>query len=591
MEVNLAFWDYCVIVVYFLALGAMGLYFARKKQETATDYLLGGRKMPWFAVGISIMMSLLSTFSLVMVPGEIFNHGLTLWTFNLAAPLITIGCFFIFPRFYFKLKSFTPFEYLEKRYDNKVRALIAFLYTYAKCIYLAMVLFTSAIVFEGGAGWPAYVTIPLIGAVCLAYTIKGGLKAVVWIDFFQFFILVGGFIIAIGVIISYTGFSDAIKYAFSHGRGFDNFSQDGFYTLNPYVRLTIWMMIINIISGSLSGSASDQISIQRLLSTSDFKSALKAQLTSSLVSIPFTLLLWFVGLGIFAYYSQHPDPRVTSGDGAFFTFVATRLPSPLPGLILAAMLAAVMSTVDSGINSLSTIWLKEFHEKYVNRQMSEKKELSVSRVATVIFCIAIVFTALLIDYSSKVLGQSVVEAMTIFTVFDVIILPAFLFAVISRKATSGLIWGMAIYLWSMKIGVIVWYMLSKYSAKNWSPGMPAGYAGPLGAMWVVIPVIAFALLFGIWLYRRVILGKMKRTLYYASLLPGGFASATLMWYIFSNVCYKGEALELSFQWVGLPVTAAYLVIGIAGLFFTKTPPPEKYVGLTLGTMNSELSEK
>jgi len=472
-----------------------------------------------------------------------------------------------------------------------VRTLVAFLYTYAKCIYLAMVLFTSAIVFEAGAGWPAYVTMPLIGIVCLAYTIKGGLKAVVWIDFFQFFILVGGFLIAIGVIISYTGFYDAIKYAFDHGRGFDNFSQNGFYTLNPYVRLTIWLMMINIISGSLSGSASDQITIQRLLSTSDFKSALKAQLTSSLVSIPFTLLLWFVGLGIFAYYSQHPDPRVVSGDGAFFTFVATRLPSPLPGLILAAMLAAVMSTVDSGINSLSTIWLKEFHEKYVNKKMTDHKELSVSRIATVIFCASIVVTALLISYSSKVLGQSVVEAMTIFSVFDVIILPAFLFAVISKRATSGLIWGMALYLWSMKIGIIMWYMLSKYSAKNWVQGTDPAYAGPLNVMWVIIPVLAFAVILGIWLYRRFILGNKKRALYYISLLPGGFASATLLWYIFSNIYYKGEPVELSFQWVGLPVTAAYLVIGIAGLCFAKIPPPEKYMGLTLGTMHVKLKEK
>lgn len=590
MEIGLSFWDYAIITAYFISLGSMGLWFARKKQDTAAGYLLGGRKMPWFAVGISIMMSLLSTFSLVMVPGEIFNHGLTLWAFNLAAPLITIGCFFIFPRFYFKLKSFTPFEYLEIRYDRKVRTLIAFLYTYSKCIYLAMVLFTSAIVFEGSAGWPAYFTIPLIGIVCIAYTIQGGLKAIVWIEFFQFFILVGGFMIAIGVIVSYVGFFDAIKYAFDHGRGFDNFSQDGFYTMNPYVRLTMWMMIINIISTALSGSASDQITIQRLLSTSDFKSALKAQLTASFVSIPFTLILWFIGLGIFAYYSQNPDPRVLSGDGALFTFIATRVPAPVPGLILAAMLAAVMSTVGSGINSFSTIWLKEFHEKYINKKMSERKEVSVSRVATVIFCVSIVITALLIDLSSKLLGQSVVEAMTIFSIFDVIVLPAFLFAVISKRAGSRLIWGMALYLWSMKIGIILWYMLSKYATKNWVAGMSAGYAGPLSMTWVVIPVLLFVILLGIWFCRRFIFNDKSLIFYYASLFPAGFASATLTWYIFSNVCYKGEPLELSFQWVGLPVTVAYLVFGIVGLCFAKVPPSEKYMGLTLGTMNAEVKE-
>ena len=99
----------------------------------------------------------------------------------------------------------------------------------------------------------------------------------------------------------------------------------------------------------------------------------------------------------FAYYSQNPDPRVTSGDTAFFVFVSTKLPAPIPGLIMAAMLAAVMSTLDSGINSLSAIWLKEYHEKYINRKMTDRQQVKVSRISTTLFGVFAIVIGLIVS--------------------------------------------------------------------------------------------------------------------------------------------------------------------------------------------------
>ena len=156
--------DYGAMLMYLVAVIGIGLFFSRG-EKNSEQYLLGGRNLPWMAVGISIVMSLLSTYSLVMGPGEVFNNGLSMWVLAFLSPLFSIIAFKIFIKFYFKLKSFTPFEYLEYRYDSKIRVLIAAIYAYTKILYLGMVLFATAKVFEGGAGWPAWLTIVLVGVI------------------------------------------------------------------------------------------------------------------------------------------------------------------------------------------------------------------------------------------------------------------------------------------------------------------------------------------------------------------------------------------------------------------------------------------
>ena len=580
--------DYGAMVVYLIAVVIMGFYFS-KSEKTSADFLLGGRQIPFLAVGISCMMSMLSTYSLVMVPGEIFNNGLSMWVLNLSIPILQIPAFLIFIRFYFKLNSFTPFEYLEYRYDKHVRLLVAVLYSYSRAIYLAMVLFATSKVFEGGAGWPAWVTILVVGTIGILYTAMGGMKAVVWTDVLQFVVLVGGLIIAI-VVLCYKidgGFFGAITYTFSNGHGVDRFAEPNFYLCNPYVRLSFWLILIGKIMSPLTQASSDQIMIQRLLSTSSYKNAFKAQLTSTCLNIPFTLVLWFLGFAIFTYYGQNPDPRVTAGDTAFFMFVSTKLPPPVPGLIMAAMLAAVMSTLDSGINSLSAIWLKEYHEKYINRNMSDREQVKISRISTVLFGVAAVGIGLIVACSSDWLGQSVVEAATIFHVFEVIVFPAFLFAVLSKRANSTLIWILAALLWGMKFGMLTWYTLSKRAGQVWKDTFELGFGGPINIYWVVIPFIVSFILLMVWHYVKKRSGKKRLFLMGTSIFPLGYGVATTIWYIFSNTTLADKPLELSFQWVGFPVTIALFLVGFLGLKMSKVQAKEKYYGLTLGTMKED----
>ncbi|MCP4639304.1 MAG: hypothetical protein GY851_02655, partial [bacterium] len=343
---SLATLDWVVMAVYLTFVVGLGILFSRKEKDT-DEYLLGGRRMPWFVIGISYMVSLMSTISLVAVPGEAFSHGLTKSLHTFFAPFAAILGFFLFVRFYFQVKTFTPFAYLERRFGPGVRLLGSLVFWWTRIAYLAMVLYSSSKVFEGAAGWPIWVTIGLVGVVGIVYTTLGGMKAVVWTDFSQFIVLVGGVIVIAAMCARSVdgGVLGILDYARTNGRWFEDMRDPDFYTLNPlklpYVRLSLWMLVITIVIEQMFYNSSDQISIQRLLSTSSYAKAKKSLATFVVLGLPFGCMLWFLGLAVFAYYGQHPaEAEGITGDTALFRYVATQLPIGLPGLIISAMLAA-----------------------------------------------------------------------------------------------------------------------------------------------------------------------------------------------------------------------------------------------------------
>ncbi len=591
--------DYLIIAAYFIAVIGIGVYCSRG-EKNSENYLLGGRRMPFVAVGLACMMSLLSSVSLVMVPGEIFNHGLTLFAISglIGLPL-GIPCYLMFTKFYFRLGSFTPYEYLEYRYDPTVRAVVAISAFYSRTMYLAMVLYTTAKIFEAAYAWPSWFSVLLVGVVGIVYTVKGGAKAVVWTDVLQFFVLFGSFAAVIAALCSRIdgGAFAAVSVAFREGHGLPQFAQTDFYSLSAYVRLLFWLMLWNAVVTPLTSACSDQITIQRLLSTSSWQEGFKAQCVATVSALVFTLLLWFVGLAVFTYYRQNPDPALGPGcgDAAFFRFVATNLPSPLPGLFMAGMLAAIMSTLSAGINSMATVWLKEIHQKFINRALPAGDEVRVSKLATLWIGVFAILFGLALELSGKWLTQSVSEVGTIFGLLGAAILPAFLFAVLSNRANAKLIWGYTCFAFGEGIAMNCWYALSRSSEQAYrqDPAAGFGWAGPLEFACVAIP-LALGVLPGLPYLRRSLRNNWRGKLSgLVSMLCFGVAEAMLIWYLYSqSITDTPRARSFAFF---LPVSflGAFLI-----LWFCPKQPREKYQGLTLATLgqpilhaNSETKER
>lgn len=581
--------DYVIIAIYTAVVVAIGVFFAREKKDSET-YLLGGRSMPAWAIGIACMMSLFSSVSIVMTPGEIFNYGMTYFLSSLIVPFLSIPCYMLFARFYFRLNCFTPYEYLEYRYDHTIRAVVAVASFYTKVIYIGMVLYTSAKIFEGAFNWAPWFSILLVALVGVSCCFVGGSKAVVWTDVFQAVICFGGLLVVCGILCWKIkgGFTGAVSVAIADGHGMPQFAEADFYTLSPYVRLLFWTMLYGSIANCLTNACSNQIAIQRYLSCKNWKEGLKSQLVSIISGLAFTFILFFIGLALYTYYKQNPSPEIgaLSGDIALFHFVRHHLPTPFVGLFIAAMLAAIMSTVSGATNSMAGVYMKEFHAKFFNKNMSDRDEFRVLRYATIWIGLFSVLLALALDFAGSWLKQSVAEVGTIFNLLGAIILPAFLCAVLSRRANAALVWAATFFSIGEQVSLNVWYALSRADVQAYAadPERGFGWAGKLDFVYVW-PYFAAALLFLIpWFCKKIRHRWFVKLSAIAAVSLSGAGVGMLLWYGFSNCLIGMSPLARSFSF-GLPVP---LAVALIALKFCPVQPLKKWQGLTLDSMDQEI---
>lgn len=438
---GLAWQDALVVLLYLGAMLSIGGWFKWKEAHGSTeDYLLGGRGMPWWLIGIAYVMTLLSTNSLVAVPGEAFNHGLSLALRYFLAPVVGIGIFYLFTRFFFRSHVFTPFTYLEQRFDRRVRALGSIFYVLMRLFYLALVLFSAAVVLKGVANWPLSQSIVIIGIVGLVYVYLGGMKAVVWADFIQFLLLIGSLVLVVGICISRVdgGAAGIVRFAFDHGRGFEAMQQPSFYTLDAFGRLNLWLMLYVMVSDRMFYASSDQLAVQRLLSTSSYKQAERSYWFSQILTLPTLLGLWFLGLAIFAFYGQNP-PAIggLNGDTALFRFVTTELPPFVPGLFVAAILGAIMSTLDAGFHSLATVLIKDVYNVFINPNASEQRQVWFSRLLILLIGVFSMGIALFMALTNESVAGSFMETTVFWISFQGLVAMIFLIGITSCRVTAG----------------------------------------------------------------------------------------------------------------------------------------------------------
>ncbi len=433
--------DTSVVVLYLVAMLAIGIWFKwRETHGNTEEYLLGNRGMPWWLVGIAYLMTLLSTNSLVAVPGEAFNHGLALALRYFLAPFVGIAIFYLFIRFFFRSRVFTPFTYLEERFDRRVRALGSIFYVVIRLFYLALVLYSSALVLKGVASWPLEQSILIIGIIGLIYVYLGGAKALIWADFVQYGLLVLGLVFIVWTCITRVdgGAAGIVRYALDHGRGFEAMQDPWFFKVDAFVRLNLWLMLFVTVSDRLFYASSDQLAVQRLLSTSSYKAAERSYWFSQILTLPTLLILWFIGLAIFAFYGQNPvDGVKLGGDTALFRFVTTELPPFIPGLFIAACLGLIMSTLDAGFHSLATVLVKDVYKVFIRPDADEHRQVWLSRRLILFIGLFAMLIALFMAMTSSAIAGSFVETQVFWISFQGLLAMVFLIGVTSCRVTAG----------------------------------------------------------------------------------------------------------------------------------------------------------
>jgi SSS family solute:Na+ symporter len=398
--------DYCVVAAYLMGMATFGLIVSGRQRST-TDYFLGGHKIPWWAVLFSVVATETSTLTFISIPAVAYGGSLTFLqiTFGYIVGRIIVSLLFL-PK-YHKSELTTAYQFLGDRFGQSMRNITSSTFLVTRLLADGVRLFASAIpiaIILRLAGFKAsdlniyLVSILAISSVTLLYTFLGGIRAVVWMDVIQMFIYIGGAFLAAGIIISRLphGLHETIHMLQGAGKlrlfdlGFGLSFRD--FIAQPY---TFFTALIGGAIFSIASHGTDQLIVQRLLSTRNLRSSQKALIGSGIiVFLQFALFLG-IGLLLYGFYSGLAPEQLglTTSDEIFAKFIVQELPAGLSGLIIAAILAAAMSTLSSSINSLASATTMDLYKPYWGKNNSPEKDLRISRSVTIAWGIILTCSA------------------------------------------------------------------------------------------------------------------------------------------------------------------------------------------------------
>ncbi len=355
--------DWIVIIAYLVSMIGMGMYFyLKEKRNSTSDFFVGGRKIPFWAAGVSLYAANTSSISYIAIPAKAFETNWQYLTNNLIAVLgLMFVAVWIVPLLR-RLNLMSVFTYLETRFHPTIRTMAS-----ALCILMqigarmSVILFLPSLAIATTTGIDVKWSILIMGVFTMIYTAMGGMKAVIWTDFVQLIVKMGGIVFAI-VFIAFMvkgGFGEmaAIAAAEDKTKLFD-FSFD-------LTKATVWGFLFLVLFDVVLTFPKDQVLMQRVLSTESAKEAGRSVWTFAAIMIPGGFMFYMVGTALYAFYKTHPERLnpLLPIDSMFPLFIAAELPMGVRGLIIAGILAAAMATLSSIMNSVATLASVDFYEK------------------------------------------------------------------------------------------------------------------------------------------------------------------------------------------------------------------------------------
>lgn len=381
--------DYFIVISYLAGILLLGFYF-RKFVHTSQDYFLGGKLMPFWAIGMSLVVSDIGAVDFVGTAGQAYRFGIAVANFDwLGSVPGMILAAFIFVPYYWKAGIYTIPEYLGKRYNDAVRTAASLTWIIFLAFNLGVVFWASAVLLNTLMGWGIWFSIILTASIVGLYTISGGLSAVVMTDVVQMIIMyVGGAALLILGLVQVGGWSGLTEKILAMGEGYQNhfnlvLPPD---TNTPYP----WTGILFGLTFVLANAywIGNQTIVQRCLGAKNEWHAKASMLWGALLKMFIPVLIIFPGLIAVAL-----QPGLEDGDQAVPTMIKNLLPPGLSGLLFAAFFAGLMSSVDSMLNSTATLWTKDIYEKFIKRGATDRHYLFMGRVFTIAVLVLGVLTA------------------------------------------------------------------------------------------------------------------------------------------------------------------------------------------------------
>ncbi len=459
--------DILVLVAYFIFVMGISIW-AGKGQDKADDFFLAGRSMPFWPVALSVVATMVGGMTLVSAPGWAYNQGLRAFMINLNIPLAMFICSVVFIPFIYNLNVTSVYQYVGKRFGVLPHVFCSIAFMWMCTATAGSFLIAPTLVLHSVTGWDQKFIIVLLLALVIFYTMAGGLKAVIATDCVQMIVLWAG-VIAVFVIAAESMGTDFLG-SFSAAIDAGKFKALDF-TPSLAVDSGIFVSVFGFVFLHMQYYSCDQSQLQRLLATKDIKSMRKSMNLSGTIYNVQMIIFMLIGLMLFGYYQGR---EFVSDNDLFITFLIEKMPVGLFGLVVAAIIAGTMGGVDSLLNSMSTVFMKDIYEP-----ITGKSDLDVKYARWLVLIFG-VFFGLFTYFGYSGATTSLIAMIGMFasyvsgSIMGMFILGMFFPKVGNKGATIGFL-----------AGVVAAYIVSTYMAEsiNW------GWVCPIGILVTVIVAI------------------------------------------------------------------------------------------------------
>jgi solute:Na+ symporter, SSS family len=445
---NLPVADLVVFIIITLGnvLFGASFYF---KNKTSDQFTSGGGKLPSWVVGMSIFATFVSSISFLALPGKAYVSNWNALVFSFAIPIAAIMAVKFFVPLYRGLGSISAYNYLEVRFGKWARVYASICYILTQMMRTGAILLLLALPLNALFGWNIKTIIIITGIAVTAYSMLGGIQAVVWTDAVQGIVLIVG-ALTCAIVLTFS-MPEGPGQVFEIAAASNKFSLGSFGA--SLSESTFWVVLIYGLFINLQNYGIDQNFVQRYMTTSSLKKAKSSALFGALLYLPVSLIFFYIGTALFSYYTAHPDllpaelKEAGAGDKVFPHFIVNGLPVGITGLLIAAIFAAGMSTVSTSVNSTATIILSDYYRRYF-KNATEKSAMKVLYISSVIFGALGIIIAL-----SLVGVESVLDAWwSLASIFSGGMLGLFLLAFLSKSvrnidAAVGVIVGALVIIW------------------------------------------------------------------------------------------------------------------------------------------------
>ena len=438
--------DLGIILLYLLGVTWFGARF-RGGQKTLSDYFLGGREAPWWAISLSIVSAETSTLTIVGTPALAFGGNMAFLQIVLGYLLARVVISFVLLPLYFKGQMFTAYELMQRRFGTNIRRVTATIFLVTRALAEGVRVFAVSIVISIILGTGELASIIVIVCLTLFYTFEGGMTAVIWTDVIQMGMYVLGagasFFIILGKIPG--GWPHVTEMAGAAGK-FQIFDFAGSPSLEAFFArpYTFWAGILGGCFLTTASHGTDQLIVQRLLSAKSLSDSRRALFTSWIVVFIQFVLFLLIGILLWVYYTDNHLPPPSPADRLYPKFVWDNLPPGVAGLVMAAILAAAMANLSAALNSLASTTVVDFLRGRIQNAASEKRMLWMARLATVVWGIVLVLIGVVASHWGSVLTSGLsIASITLGVLLGVFLLGSLTTKPGEDAAVAGVIIGLA----------------------------------------------------------------------------------------------------------------------------------------------------